>query len=287
LEMATSALKQALSKEKLPYFFQNKVGRDFSEQKVVKQYIVELLEKSRSLINDPAQYRETLYGLADFYCQGYEIDWTLIFKGSVSQRIHLPTYLFARERYWVSEERVFAKRNQGSEYQQLNPLLHQNTSTLEEERFTSTFTGQEFFLKDHQVKGEKILPGVCYLEMARAAVEKASGETEAGTAVHLKHVVWAQPIVANGSFQKVHIGLFGEDDGQIQFEVYTESDNKEEFIVHSQGAAEVKSKEEVLPLDIQELKTHMNQGTLNADSCYRAFKEMGIDYGEGHRGIRE
>ncbi|MCP4457184.1 MAG: hypothetical protein GY816_04020, partial [Cytophagales bacterium] len=97
----------------------------------------------------------------------------------------------------------------------------------------------------------------------------------------------AQPIVANCPSQKVHIGLFGEDSGQIQYEVYTESDNEEEIIVHSQGVAEIKEKEEMSTLDIQELKAQMKQGTLNAESCYQAFKEMGIDYGEGHRGISE
>ncbi|MCP5003718.1 MAG: hypothetical protein GY941_07155, partial [Planctomycetes bacterium] len=71
------------------------------------------------------------------------------------------------------------------------------------------------------------------------------------------------------------------------FEVYTESANEEELIVHSQGVAEIKEKEEMSTLDIQELKAQMKQGTLNAESCYKAFKEMGIDYGEGHRGIRE
>ncbi|MCP5007046.1 MAG: hypothetical protein GY941_24345, partial [Planctomycetes bacterium] len=85
----------------------------------------------------------------------------------------------------------------------------------------------------------------------------------------------------------VHIGLFGDDSGQIQYEVYTESDNEEELIVHSQGVAEFKEKEETSPLDVQELQSQMNQGTLNAQRCYEAFKEMGMDYGEGHRGILE
>ncbi|MCP5007677.1 MAG: hypothetical protein GY941_27645, partial [Planctomycetes bacterium] len=199
----------------------------------------------------------------------------------------LPVYPFSRERYWISEETGGEKKKQGSDYTSLNPLLHQNTSTLEEERFTSTFTGKEFFLSDHQVKGEKVFPGVGYLEMARAAVEKASGPTEEGMTIYLKNIVWAQPIVVNGSAQKVHIGLFGEDSGQIQYEVYTESDNEEELIVHSQGVAEYKVKEETHPLDIQNLQSQMNQGIFNAEKCYEAFQEMGIEYGEGHRGIRE
>ncbi len=77
----------------------------------------------------------------------------------------------------------------------LHPLVHENTSTLEEQRFSSTFTGEELFLNDHQVKGEKVLPGLAYLEMARAAIEEASGSTEEGqTRIQLKNVVWARPM---------------------------------------------------------------------------------------------
>ncbi|MCP5002839.1 MAG: SDR family NAD(P)-dependent oxidoreductase, partial [Planctomycetes bacterium] len=89
------------------------------------------------------------------------------------------------------------------------------------------------------------------------------------------------------SAQEVHIGLFGDDSGQIQYEVYTESDNEEEAIVHSQGVAEFKEKEETSTLDIEELKAQMNERPLSAEDCYQAFKKMGIDYGEGHRGIRK
>ncbi len=123
--------------------------------------------------------------------------------------------------------------------------------------------------------------------MARAAVEKASEESEAGTAIYLESVVWAQPIVVNGLAQKVHIELFGEDSGLIRYEVYTTSDNQEGAIVHSQGVAEFKVKEEISPLDIQNLQSQMDQGTLNAKKCYQTFKEIGIDYGDSYRGIRE
>ena len=59
----------------------------------------------------------------------------------------------------------------------LHPLLHSNTSDLREQRYSARFTGEEFFLRDHRVvlsggAGERVLPGVAYLEMARAAVER-------------------------------------------------------------------------------------------------------------------
>ncbi|MCP5006113.1 MAG: hypothetical protein GY941_19565, partial [Planctomycetes bacterium] len=226
--------------------------------------------------------------LMKLWVKGLVFDWNQLYKDTTPTRIHLPTYPFARERYWIIDTQkkgIIEAAEAAVSF--IHPLLHENTSDLTEQRFTSTFTGHEFFLNDHQVKGEKVFPGVGCLEMARAAVEMASGERDEGMAIHFKNIVWTQPIVVDGSARKVHIGLFGEDDDQIQYEVYTESDNGEEAIVHSQGIAEIKKKEETPPIDIQELQSQMNQGTLSEENCYQAFKDMRIDYGEGYRGIWE
>ncbi|XYJ23398.1 hypothetical protein ACSE3M_20970 [Bacillus velezensis] len=56
----------------------------------------------------------------------------------------------------------------------LHPLLHRNTSNLAEQRFSSIYTGEEFYLADHVVKGVLGFTGVAHLEMARAAMEQAS-----------------------------------------------------------------------------------------------------------------
>ncbi|MCP4273685.1 MAG: SDR family NAD(P)-dependent oxidoreductase, partial [Gammaproteobacteria bacterium] len=232
--------------------------------------------------------RRKLSNILDLWVKGLVFDWNKLYGETKPKRISLPTYPFARERYWIldTQGRGFIATS-GSSVSVIHPLLHENTSDLTEQSFASTFTGKEFFLNDHQVKGEKILPGVGYLEMARAAVEKASGETEGGAVICLANVLWAQQIVVNDFPRTVHIGLQGEDNGQIQYEVYTESDNEEGAIVHSQGIAEFKGKEKAPILDIQNLRSQMNQGTLSTENCYRAFKEMGIEYGEGHRGILE
>ncbi|WP_210421898.1 polyketide synthase dehydratase domain-containing protein, partial [Bradyrhizobium nitroreducens] len=57
----------------------------------------------------------------------------------------------------------------------LHPLVHRNTSDLSEQRFSSMFSGKEYFLSDHQVRGQLVLPGVVHLELAREAVQRASG----------------------------------------------------------------------------------------------------------------
>ncbi|MCP5003020.1 MAG: SDR family NAD(P)-dependent oxidoreductase, partial [Planctomycetes bacterium] len=232
--------------------------------------------------------RKKFSKIIDLWVKGLSFDWNRLYGEGKPKRISLPTYPFARERYWISETQssgVIATA--GAHVSVIHSLLHENTSDLSEQRFTSTFTGKEFFLNDHQVKGEKVLPGVGYLEMARAAAVKASGLIEEGTTVYLKNVVWAQPFVVDGTAKEVHIRLFGEESGQIQYEVYTQSDNEDNAIVHSQGVAEFKVKDETPPLDIEDLRSQMNQGTLSAEDCYQTFKEMRIEYGEGHRGIRE
>ena len=98
----------------------------------------------------------------------------------------------------------------------LHPLLHSNTSDLSEQRYSSTFTGDEFFLTDHQVRtdghaGQKVLPGVAYLEMARAAIEHALPARSESTVLELHDTVWAQPIVVSEKKQ-VNIALAANDD---------------------------------------------------------------------------
>src|SRR5213080_3551855 len=101
----------------------------------------------------------------------------------------------------------------------LHPLLHRNTSDLSEQRYGSTFTGEEFFLADHQVVGEgqrcqKVLPGVAYLEMARAAVEQAWRHRPETSILELHNTVWAQPMVVQQK-QQVSIAVWANEDEQI------------------------------------------------------------------------
>src|SRR5262249_17433509 len=116
---------------------------------------------------------------------------------------------------------------------QLHPLLHLNSSQLSGQRFSSRFTGEEFFLNDHVVQGSRVLPGVAYLEMARAAV--ASSLEEGGArALELREVVWLQPLVV-AEPQQVHIALTVREAEQIEFEVYTQPDPSGAQVVHAQG----------------------------------------------------
>ncbi len=245
-------------------------------------------EDSQELINKWIK-KGKLNKIAELWTQGFAIDWEHLYGELKPYRISLPTYSFAKDRYRIPEiENNTSKIKDASiGICTIHPLLHQNTSDLLEQRFSSTFTGNEFFLTDHQVKGQKILPGVAYIEMARAAVEEAVRPLKKeDDTVLLKYVTWARPIFVNSHPKKVHIGLSAEDDEQILYKIYTKPENtEEEPVVHSQGVALLRVLNEPPALDISSLQTKINQKNISSEECYALFDAAGIDYGQGHRGI--
>lgn len=87
-----------------PGLFTGKIARDFTEQSVIRDFAQALIVKLAGLLQDPEQYRQTLFALAAFYSQGYDLDWSSWCAAMQPRRIHTPTYPFARENYWVSPE---------------------------------------------------------------------------------------------------------------------------------------------------------------------------------------
>ena len=147
--------------------------------------------------------------LLGLWVKGLIVDWNKLYGANRPQRMSLPTYPFAKERYWVNG--ISDLRFQISDLKnQLHPLVHENTSDLSEQRFSSTFTGEEFFLRDHHVQGRKILPGAAYLEIALVAMKQAADVNiaKAPTVIQLDNIVWASPLVVRNDPRLVHTRLF-------------------------------------------------------------------------------
>ncbi|MFE5354384.1 ketoacyl-synthetase C-terminal extension domain-containing protein, partial [Bacillus cereus] len=174
---------------------------------------------------------EKLKALAALWVEGARVDWGLLYQDSAPQRISAPTYPFAEERFWP-EETV-----KQTDTKLLHPLVHQNTSVLQEQRFSSEFTGKEYFIAEHIIKGMAIVPAAVTLEMARAAAEKSiGGATEDSLGLRLKNIVWVRPVIADQEAVRVHIGLYEEEDGKIHYRMYGGNDSiGEEAPLYNQG----------------------------------------------------
>ncbi|KAA1240766.1 type I polyketide synthase, partial [Aquimarina sp. RZ0] len=216
--------------------------------------------------------------LVQLWVSGIDIDWQLLYEpGHVPSKISLPTYPFAKERYWVTRIKNLINLKTES---RLHPLLHRNESDLMEQKFQSTFTGEELFLSDHRVGEEKILPGAAYIELAREA-----GQRSLRTPItQIKEINWLNPIMVNEEEKQINISVFEEDSSSISYEIYSSSGDKE--LLHSKGKLSTLSLPSVSSFTINEIKNRTNYSKQKAD-CYRLFKELGLNYGKSFQGIEE
>ncbi|WP_440119137.1 beta-ketoacyl synthase N-terminal-like domain-containing protein [Paenibacillus sp. QZ-Y1] len=79
-------------------------GKPSKEQSVLRRYGNECIQRIAVESSDDSRYFENLHAIAELYVQGYELNYNRLYSIEKYKRIPLPTYPFAREKYWVSSE---------------------------------------------------------------------------------------------------------------------------------------------------------------------------------------
>ncbi|WP_330276270.1 SDR family NAD(P)-dependent oxidoreductase [Lentzea sp. NBC_00516] len=207
------------------------------------------------------------------WVRGAEVDWTR-WHAESPRRIPLPTYPFRLKRYWIDTSTPV-----GEKASKLHPLVHVNTSDLAGPRYTTRFTGREFFLADHKVRGAAVLPGAAYLEMARAAAELAGGDRSWA----LTDVTWELPLTVKTATE-VHIGLTVEASGGVSYRVFG-STGQGSPLVYGRGALRETSAEPLPSHDIDTLIGRCAGPVLEASECYERFARLDLAYGPAMRAI--
>ncbi|MEU5718132.1 SDR family NAD(P)-dependent oxidoreductase [Streptomyces sp. NPDC020403] len=236
---------------------------------------------------DPASRTELLATVADLCVQGYALDYAALFAEDRRTRVPLPTYPFARDRYWVPEAQTSAAAGPGTA--EPHPLLHEDVSDFGARRYRTRFTGQEHFLADHVVKGRKVLPGVACLEMARAAATLTLGARESGGAdgIVLRNVVWARPVAVDAEPVTLVTSLVpgGPDVAEYVIGGMPGPAPGAAPVVHSQGQVVRRTVQPVALLDVPALRSACGRAELTATQLYRAYEAIGFSYGPSHRGL--
>ncbi|MDE9556290.1 SDR family NAD(P)-dependent oxidoreductase [Xenorhabdus bovienii] len=228
--------------------------------------------------------QERLDKLAPLWCAGHNIDLTARYQQMATRRISLPGYVFSRDRYWFSTAAWQPSRPSGGR-SPLAPLLHENVSTLNRTAFQSTFYAHDFFLRDHQVQGRSMLPGVVSLEMAAAACRYALPE-KITSCLSIQHVSWLRPVVlAEKDRVEVELTLHPAAGEGVRFILQTPAEDVAEPKFFCQGEARYLPAEPLVFYDIAALQTQC-PNALNVETFYRSFDELGIHYGAAHRGVR-
>ncbi|MEV0636195.1 SDR family NAD(P)-dependent oxidoreductase [Streptomyces sp. NPDC050619] len=268
------ALRQWLATGGSPHVHVGEPAERQGERASLKGFGNDCVHRSVSA-TDAEPRTELLSTVADLYAQGYDLDYAGLFAGQRPTRVPLPTYPFARDRYWVPTARRSTVLGPTSAP---HPLLYVNASTLRSQRYESTFTGREYFLTDHVVKGQKVLPGVACLEMARAAAELAEPDRDL-PGITLRNVVWARPVVVGGNPVALATTLTPANQDEFDFAI-TGAD----AVVHSRGQVIRKSG---IPatLDVERVRAACDRAELDAAQLYPLYERIGFEYGPAHRGV--
>ncbi|WP_025701963.1 SDR family NAD(P)-dependent oxidoreductase, partial [Paenibacillus forsythiae] len=160
----------------------------------------------------------------DLWVKGMNLDWLKLYDGGKPRRISLPTYPFAKESYWISGSKTLISKPDAGQPGHLHPLLQRNTSDLGGLRFTSDLSGDDLFFT-RLADGQRLLNGSVLLEMARAAASHLIGAAYGGQgSIVLKSFLWHGAVLSGESSLRLHIELYSEDDSEIAFEIYKDSE---------------------------------------------------------------
>jgi polyketide synthase PksN len=270
------------------YFYQQENGKNIRADEETKDQIEALFVKICSNAQSNEQeYRQGLLSVAKYYTMGFLTDCKKIFTDKSYTLLHLPTYPFTKEEYWFEEykeqpESLFLENKKG-----LHPMLDENISTLQEQGFQKTFTGEEFFLKDHMVGDTRILPAVAYLEMARIAGDLADKKRKV---IKISNNYWLNAIKVEENPKKVKLYFIPEKENEdvVSYEVVSQ-DNEQTVTLHGKGSItfgsdESEAKKETVSLN--QIKERCHE-TRSGEECYQMFRMAGLNLLRSYQSIQE
>ncbi|MFJ4269247.1 SDR family NAD(P)-dependent oxidoreductase [Streptomyces coelicoflavus] len=212
-------------------------------------------------------------GVARAWQAGADVDWAAWFEGEERGRVPLPTYPFEGRRCWLTGPDTAAPAEPVTGPGP-HPMLDENVSTLDTLAYRSSRTGTEFYLADHRVGTEPVLPAAGQLELARAA-----GELSLGGPVRLRGVSFEQLLSYATGPRTALVQLWRERD-TVGFEL-----TADERVVAA-GEIHPATAERPAPADPAAVAARCAEPVAHTD-CYDILRAHGLDYGPRMRALTE
>nr|UTI67673.1 AptF1 [Actinoallomurus sp. ID145808] len=153
------------------------------------------------LRRDHDEEQAAVTALGRIHACGHDVDWARFFTGRGARRVHLPTYAFQRQRYWLDAPASSGDASELGQDPANHPLLGAAVALPNSDGVLLTgrlSLRSHPWLADHVVGGAVLLPGTAFVEMAI----RAGDEVGAG---HLEELILQTPLV-----------LAGQDAAQVQ-----------------------------------------------------------------------
>ncbi|ASK28886.1 hypothetical protein CEY12_01625 [Chryseobacterium sp. T16E-39] len=152
---------------------------------------------------------------------------------------------------------------------------------MRKHQFNSIYNGKEFFLTDHKVLGTKILPGVTYLEMARAAGEYVAGKS----ITQLRDINWLQPVEFSDLSVQLYMNVVEQED-RLTYEIFS---GETDIQLHTKGILGTANQQSPEMRDINHLcDLFKDSGNYKKGAeFYQIMNSIGLEYGNTFQGIQE
>ncbi|MEA5576036.1 amino acid adenylation domain-containing protein [Anabaena sp. UHCC 0451] len=224
--------------------------------------------------------------IACLWVLGCLINWEILYPPEDDpQRLHLPTYPFAKDSYWLPNitpqnlklPNISPVRNHPDSH----PLIQGQVSTDGGQIFTSILRADAFYLSDHIVDGEKVLPGVATIEMARIAAEMAADKKVR----KIRQIIWARPILVNDATLNVELH-WRRTDQAVMFEIRDQNKGA----IYTQGKVvyeeELAEANPARSIDIDAIRQRCSQN-IKGEEIYAKLRIFGLELGSGFQPLQE
>lgn len=211
-----------------------------------------------------------LAALLGIWLTGQEPDWKALYAGYAMRRCILPTYAFARERYWFTVDPE--KQKTGSQAA-LHPLLHRNVSVFGRQSFASDCAVLETSLRGTALRPEAGLPELLPVDMVRLAVRESLGDRGHTARIELRSLSWAgfEPTTQGGT---VFADLHATGGSGFDFSVRNSDAGSESMLC--EGAGNHALGETPDRIDLPKLRGMFRGEVQDAAGFYGALVEAGM-----------
>lgn len=174
--------------------------------------------------------------LLEIWVKGVNIDWDVLYLNATPalspRRVSLPTYPFARERYWVDLPVASADAAPGEKTPDTQPPAKSLQETV---TASGDFSAYGSLLAAGAMSAQDRLPGLWLLEQALSAWTSSSQ----GQAAELNYLLWGQPACVQDALDGHIQTYFSREDDGLYFQCVTEKAH--ESVIHHFGQVSLRA----------------------------------------------
>jgi acyl transferase domain-containing protein/acyl carrier protein len=237
-------------------------------------------------------WQEVLSTLGALYAGGADIDWLAVNREASGHQVALPTYPFARERYWLDPPAGAAASSAARAVLAPGPDVHPLLgaplraavgATLFEQQIS---TDRPAYLSDHVIHGETVFPAAGFVEMLLAAAGQLSPSQPA--VVH--DFVIAEPLLMPpGQRLLLQTVLTPGQDGETTVEIFSTPEEQPagstRWTAHASARLRPATTDQPsTAASLEAIQRRCRQEGVAAD-LFREHEARGISYGPSFRGL--